>query len=257
MQPRFDSTEARQLGTQYKAGATIYDLASEHGCSTAAICNALDRIGVKRRAPSFAKTKLNESQGRGLRREYEAGASLETLARREGVGRVAIRNAVVRAGGVLRKEGGWSKRPQSEIDAIIARRREGVSQEVIASEFGATQSTISQILRRAGLATQHRKDTAWRPKPRLTREGYRMVFLDSADVLAAMANCNGYVMEHRLVMARDLGRPLLRSEQVHHIDGDRSNNAIENLQLRQGSHGNGAVHVCLDCGSVNVEVRRL
>jgi hypothetical protein len=54
-------------------------------------------------------------------------------------------------------------------------------------------------------------------------------------------------------MEQYLGRPLRRDEQVHHIDGDRSHNAIENLQLRQGSHGNGIVMRCIDCGSHNVE----
>ena len=38
-------------------------------------------------------------------------------------------------------------------------------------------------------------------------------------------------LEHRLVMARLLGRPLARDEVVHHRDGDRLNNAVENLEL--------------------------
>lgn len=60
------------------------------------------------------------------------------------------------------------------------------------------------------------------------------------------------VREHRLVVARALGRPLLPTEQVHHIDGDRANNAIENLQLRQRAHGVGVVLVCNACGSSDV-----
>lgn len=43
--------------------------------------------------------------------------------------------------------------------------------------------------------------------------------------------------EHRLVMERHLGRKLEFSESVHHIDGDRSNNFLENLVvLRTGDH---------------------
>lgn len=61
-----------------------------------------------------------------------------------------------------------------------------------------------------------------------------------------------YIFEHRLVMALSLGRPLRPDETVHHIDGDRGNNRLENLQLRQGKHGNGVVFTCGDCGSHNV-----
>lgn len=38
-------------------------------------------------------------------------------------------------------------------------------------------------------------------------------------------------MEHRVIMERHLGRKLRDNEIVHHKDGNRKNNNIENLQL--------------------------
>jgi hypothetical protein len=59
----------------------------------------------------------------------------------------------------------------------------------------------------------------------------------------AMARADGYIMEHRLVMARWVGRCLLRTEVVNHKDHDPSNNTRANLELypSNGDHKRGEV----------------
>lgn len=62
-------------------------------------------------------------------------------------------------------------------------------------------------------------------------KGYVWRWLSPEDPLYAMANCRGYVLEHRYVVAVTLGRPLGRQEIVHHINGKTDDNRCENLEL--------------------------
>jgi hypothetical protein len=75
-----------------------------------------------------------------------------------------------------------------------------------------------------------------KPKKPVLHQGYVLVKRHGHP----NADMNGYVKEHRLVMSEFLGRPLERFEHVHHKDGNRGNNALDNLELWSCIHPPGS-----------------
>lgn len=53
---------------------------------------------------------------------------------------------------------------------------------------------------------------------------------------------NSWIPEHRLVMAKFIGAPLPSEAHVHHINGNKSDNRIENLAIVNNA-GHKAIHV--------------
>lgn len=73
------------------------------------------------------------------------------------------------------------------------------------------------------MRTRHK--TQYPGRKRTSSLGYVLVYLPDNP----MADVNGEVYEHRLVLSEELGRPLTSDEVSHHINGVRNDNRIENL----------------------------
>lgn len=73
-------------------------------------------------------------------------------------------------------------------------------------------------------------DAKYNNKPHFkhkTSGGYIAIY----DPKHPMADCVGRIMEHRYIMAKHIGRNLTDLEIVHHINGNKKDNRIENLEL--------------------------
>jgi len=89
--------------------------------------------------------------------------------------------------------------------------------------------TLPRDLRPRGSNSHRWKGGRWQTL------GYIKLFLPRDDFFYPMAKKAGKVFEHRLIMARDLGRCLARREIVHHKNGIRDDNRLNNLIIMSTS----------------------
>lgn len=86
---------------------------------------------------------------------------------------------------------------------------------------------------------------AWKGGRIVTKKGYIEIYVPEHP----HARGGKYVFEHRINMEKKLKRYLLAGEEVHHINGDKTDNRIENLELWRKSHPAGVRITSLHCES--------
>jgi len=104
----------------------------------------------------------------------------------------------------------------------------------LATKGEDTREAITEGLRKRYPQGRGGKDAAnWRGGRRKLKSGYVYVYAPDHP----NATKQGCVMEHRLLVEKHLGRYIESSEVVHHLNGDKTDNHIENLAvLKRGQH---------------------
>lgn len=247
--------DKKSICREYENGDTVKGLAKKYKKKDSEISEILDTAGVEIRT---GRPKLTEDEEEVVVFRWQNGEPTAAVARAFGITAGTV-TRILNRHGVKTKVGrpGFSDSPEFQVK-VEALYSSGLSQHQVATSLGVSQALISRVLAKSGIKDHNnwrpRREThgRWRGGRVLDSHGYVLVMPAKEDLPFCNTKANGYVLEHRLVMGKKIGRPLRSDESVHHKDGNRQNNDPSNLQLRQGKHGKGAVFTCGDCGSHNI-----
>lgn len=208
----------------------------------------------------FSKFKVSKEELEEL--YWHKGLLLKDIAEKYGINPDTVTKALRRFGIPQRNKSQigviwWSRRnstwnlAKEQVGDLYSRQR--LSLDKIAKMFKIDRRTITRFLKESGIKIRPR----YKGGCYTNCHGYTFVRLTKDSPYYVMANPKGYVSEHRLVMARHLGRPLLRTEVVHHRpDVAKDDNRIEVLYLMPNPSGHGKLMPCSNC-ELKREIRLL
>ena len=139
---------------------------------------------------------------------------------------------VVRGDGIGRRSKEWfvwTECPQCNLQRWVRR-----SKKELQTYTGWCQTCSAKRNNKMRTYSTSENSLAWKGG-RTKDHGYILVRLQPDNFYYPMTNHDGYVREHRLVVAQSLKRCLEVWEVVHHINGIKDDNVLENLELLQSA----------------------
>ena len=237
----------KEIITCYQRGMTQKKLIAEFHISLVRLAHILTEAGVY--IPSRRPQFFSPLQEQDVIEQWENGQSMVAIATQYHCSIEPIKRVLATATKLQRlirpRQGHFMDLARKDAPAMIADYVQGLSSHALSRKYGHRYGYVRMILRAAGIPLRDDRDRVGPAAPqfrtgrRIVARGYVQVLVPKTHPWACMRNLKGYVLEHRWVMAQHLGRPLFPYETVHHRNGNHADNRIENLELWEGSHGNG------------------
>lgn len=90
-----------------------------------------------------------------------------------------------------------------------------------------------------GHQTRGSNNSKWKGGRKIRKSGYIYLLLP----YHPQADPQGYVAEHLIIAERALGKSLPAGAEIHHLDGNKSNNQNNNLIICQNRKYHGLLHI--------------
>jgi hypothetical protein len=201
----------------YQQNLTTGEIAKLYGCHKDTVRLAFKRFGLKTRGHIYASDKPEVVEK--LIKLYDESHSLRVVEKETGMHRNTI-SKILKENGIKVFAKGENAKYTWQNHKHPHKGKKGEHSYMYGRKMSPeTREKMKPIWLRNG--NERRKGR------RMTSGGYVWVYCPKHP----FAGIGGYVAEHRLVMEKVLGRTLRTDEYVHHKNGIKSDNTIENLQL--------------------------